>query len=80
VSPDTYDEARNWLTCVGGTWVLGRERIRSKGAVIVTVSIGGAGQVARYGLFDDTLLGAELDRAIGSAVAAACDQLRKALG
>jgi hypothetical protein len=76
----TYDEARDWLASVGGTWVRGRETIRGKGAVIVTVRVEDAGKVARYGLFDDKLQGADLDLAIGSAVAAACYQLRKALG
>lgn len=76
----TYDEARDWLGSVGGTWVRGRDKIRGRGAVIVTVSVGDAGRIAKYGLFDDTLQGAELDRAIGRAIAAACDELRKDLG
>jgi hypothetical protein len=76
----THDEARDWLASVGGTWVRSREKIRGKGAVIVTANVGGVGKVARYGLFDDTLQGAELDLAIQRAVAGACDQLRRALG
>ena len=75
----TYEEAHGWLATVGGTWTRGREKIRGKGAVIVTIKIGEEGPVARYGLFDDALQGADLDLAIERAVAAACDELRRTL-
>jgi hypothetical protein len=75
----TYDDAKKWLTKIGGEWLEAAEQIRGRSSVIVCVKSASRGTVQRHRLFDCTLTGVARDSAIRQAFLDACRELRAAL-
>lgn len=75
----TYDDARKWLTKLGGECIEAAEQVRGRGSIIVCVQSATRGTVQRHRLFDSTLTGIARDTAIRRAFLDACKELRAAL-
>lgn len=77
----TYEEAKKWLSKIGGQRVEIRNKYRRADAVRSSCpSSRRRGHVVqRHWLFDDTLEGRERELAIRKAFVRACEELRAAL-
>ena len=75
----TYEDAKKWLSKLGGKWLEAAEQVPGRGSVIVSVQSATRGFVQRHRLFDSKLTGMARDTAIRKAFLDACKELRAAL-
>jgi hypothetical protein len=75
----TYDEAKKWLTKIGGRSIEAKEQTKGTGSIIVVVESVKRGTIQRHWLFDDTLTGYQRELATKRAFVRACEELKSAL-
>ena len=75
----TYDQAKKWLSKIGGQWLEAAEQVPGRGSVIVCVKSASRGTLQRHRLFDCRLTGPARETAIRQAFLDACRELRHAL-